>query len=292
MRVNPDHNLGMLAALNRATKAENVALRELGSGKRIQRPSDDPAGMAALVEVQATDSTTTQYLSTIKALRSQMQASDSSLGSVTTALNRALELGVRGGTGTLSDSDRQAVASELDGITDQLLELANTSSQGVYLFAGTSTTSRAFAKVGNAITYQGSGHSNEVAISDGVSVDTNLAGSTVFGSDQSGLFSTMAGLSNAIRNNDPVDSALDSLKQVQDLVSKARVLYGNSLNQIDGSESILSERHLQLAQQETELAGSDLADVATRLSAAETSRSALLATLAKGSQVNLFDFLS
>lgn len=291
MRVNPDHNFGMMSALERVTSSENAVLRELSSGKKIQRPSDDPAGMAALVEVQATDSTTTQYLNTIKAVRSQMQAADSSLNSATIALERAISLGVRGTTGTLSDSDRAAVASELDGISDQLLEIANTSSQGIYLFAGTSTTIEPFSKTGNAVTYQGSLHDNQIAIGEGVSIESNIAGNVIFGDDATGIFASLASLATQIRNGDPIDIPMAALQGQQVQMSTSRVLYGNALNQIDSSELMLNERHLQLAQQETDLAGSDLADVAIRLSSAETARSALLATMSKGSQLSLFDFL-
>jgi len=291
MRVNPDHNSSMLAALERVTESQNTVLQELSSGKKIQRPSDDPAGMAALVEVQASDSTTTQYLSTISALRSQTQAADSSLNSATLLLERALSLGVRGGTGTLSDSDREAIACELDGISTQLRGIGNSTIQGIYLFSGSSTTTTPFVTSGGQVTYQGSNHSNEVAIGDGVKVEANIAGSDVFGDDVTGAFATLTKVAQAIRNQTSVDSALDDLRNAQQKVSGARVICGNALNQIDSTEAMLNERHLQFAQQETDLAGSDLADVATRLSAAETARSALLSTIARGNALNLFDLL-
>jgi flagellar hook-associated protein 3 FlgL len=291
MRVNPDLRSGMIDALQRVTASESIVLRQLSSGKKIQSPSDDPAGMAALIQVQANDSSTQQYLSTIKAIRSQMQSADSSLNSVGIAIERALTLGVRGATGTMTDADREAVATEIDGVTDQLLELANSSQQGTYLFSGTATTTKPFTKSGNNVVYQGSGSSNEIAVGEGYTITNNVPGSSVFGDDGSGLFSSIEKLSTAIRTNGDVSGALDQLQAARENVSSARVVYGNSLNQIDSAETLMNGRHLQLTQQETDIAGADLADAATRLVSSQTSRNALLAAIAKTDQSSLFDYL-
>lgn len=291
MRVNPDLNSGLLAALQRATQTESNVLGQLASGKKIQKPSDDPAGLAALVEVQSGSSNAEQYLSNIAAIRSQMQAADSSLNSAMLAIERALTLGVRGATGTLTDSDRESVASELDGLSDQLLEIANSSSQGVYLFAGTASTDKPFVQTGTAITYEGRDQSNDVAIGDGFWIRTNLSGTTVFGNDTNGLFASMKNMATALRTGGGITAAIDSLRAARDQVSTARVVYGNSLNQIDSSELMMNERKLQLAQQETDIAGVDLADAATQLSSAITSRNALLSTISKATGTSLFDYV-
>src|SRR3954447_19112653 len=115
MRVNPDYQSGLLAALERTTETQDKVLKQLSSGRKIQTPSDDPAGTAALIEVQAGDSQTQQFVANISAMRTRMSAADSALNSVSIALQRAATLGVEGATGTLSDSDRQALATELSG---------------------------------------------------------------------------------------------------------------------------------------------------------------------------------
>src|SRR3954466_1449681 len=140
MRVNPDSNAALLAALERVSQDQQSVLKQLSSGLRVQTPSDDPAAAAALVNIQADDAQTQQYVSNVKSMQTHMQAADSALNSVMLALQRAVTLGIEGATGTLSDSDRNAVATELSGIKDELLELANSSLQGTYLFAGTAVS--------------------------------------------------------------------------------------------------------------------------------------------------------
>ncbi|HET9696589.1 MAG TPA: flagellar hook-associated protein FlgL [Terriglobales bacterium] len=292
MRVNPDHHSSMLAALERVGKSEETVLAQLGSGRKIQKPSDDPAGLAALVNVQASSARSEQYLKNISAVRSQMQAADSSLSSVVTAVERALALGVGGANGTLNDSGRQSVATELEGIRDQLLELGNSSSQGMYFFAGTATTVKPFREVAGNVIYSGSEQGNQIVMGEGYSVTMNVPGTQIFGDDSNGIFASIQKLADAVRNNGDVTAALDAVSKARDGVSKARVVYGNSLNRIEGTKNTMKERQLQLFQQETEIAGADLAEVASQLSSAITSRSALLAAIGKADSLSLFDYLT
>ncbi len=291
MRVNPDHHSSMLAALERVGKSEETVLEQLSSGRKIQKPSDDPAGLAALVNVQASSARSEQYLKNISAVRSQMQAADSSLSSVITALVRALSLGVGGANGTLNDSGRESVATELEGIREQLVELGNSSSQGMYFFAGTATTTKPFQEVAGDISYSGSDHGNQVVMGEGYSVTMNLPGTQIFGDDSSGIFASIQNLADAVRSNGDVTAALDAVSKARDAVSTARVVYGNSLNRIESMQNTMKERQLQLSQQETDIAGADLAEVASQLSSTIKSRSALLAAIGKADSLTLFDYL-
>jgi flagellar hook-associated protein 3 FlgL len=293
MRVNPNTAPDLLASLQRISGDENSVLKQLGSGKRIEQPSDDPAGMAALVQLQASDENTQQYLRNVSAVRSRMQVSDSTLSSATIDLQRALTLGVEGGTGTLNDSNRNSVAIEIEGIANHMLDLANSSLAGTYLFAGTASTTKPFqAATAGLIEYQGSDSTNEIQVGEGLWIGTGVGGQRIFGADGSNVFDALKGLADAVRGAGDVTTAIATLRGSADQLSSARVNYGNALNQLDSAELVMNERHIQLAQQETELAGADVAELLTHLSSAETARNALLATIGKSNDVNLFDYLT
>src|SRR4051812_3496511 len=115
MRVNPNLTPHLLSSLQRVTADENSALLQLASGKRVQNPSDDPAGMATVVQLQSMDANNKQYLRNVSAVRSNMQYADSMLSSSVTDMERAVSLGVRGATGTMNPADREAIAQEIDG---------------------------------------------------------------------------------------------------------------------------------------------------------------------------------
>ena len=112
------------------------ALQEnLTSGKRVVRASDDPTS-AAIAERSLTR--LSRIATDQRALASQTDAiavAESTLGSVTDALQRFRELVVSAGNGVHSANERKAIAGELQGLREQVLALANTKdSNGLPLF--------------------------------------------------------------------------------------------------------------------------------------------------------------
>jgi flagellar hook-associated protein 3 FlgL len=81
-----------------------------------------------------------QYVQSANSLNSQFKTADSTLSTMVTSLNRAVSLRVEAGNGALSAQNQQSIAQEAQGVLDQLVQLANTSFNGSYLFAGTNTT--------------------------------------------------------------------------------------------------------------------------------------------------------
>lgn len=112
------------------------ALQEnLTSGKRVLRASDDPTS-AAMAERALTR--LSRIATDQRALETQKGAitvAESTLGSVTDALQRFRELVVSAGSGVHSSSERQAIAGEMQGLREQIFDLANTKdSNGQPLF--------------------------------------------------------------------------------------------------------------------------------------------------------------
>jgi len=292
MRVNPDHTSGLLIALQRINADEGSVLRQIASGKRIENPSDDPAGIAALAQLQSADANSQQFVRNISSVRTYMQMSDSTLNSVVLDLERAVSLGVRGANSTMTPVDRNALALEIEGINAHLVDLANSSLQGTFLFAGTSSTTEPFLSSSGSVKYQGNANTNQVQIGEGLWIPTSVSGDQVFGADGTNAFDALQSLVAAVQSGGDVESAISAVSSHRDQVSAARVIYGNSLNQLDSAELVMNQRHIQLAQQETELAGTDMAEAATNLSSAETARNAVLATIAKAGATSLFDYLT
>jgi len=294
MRVNPQMAPDLLAALDRVSSAEQKVLTQMSSGLKIETPSDDPAGAAALVEVQADDDQNQQYVANVNGMQMQMQAADSALSSVGSALQRALSLAVEGGSATLSDSDRSAIANELSGIKDQLLELSNSTLQGVYLFAGTSSSAAAYiadTSSPSGIAYQGNSNSNQVEVGNNYYINANVPGSSIFGDGTNGVFKAMSDLISAVQNNSGIDSATAAINTAINQVSTARVQYGNAMNQLTSSQGILNNEHVQFQQQISNLSATDMAQAASEFATAENSRNALLDVIAKANGTDLFDYL-
>ncbi len=294
MRVNPNPMPDLLAALNRTRQDTQESLLELSTGRRVNQPSDDPAAAASLVQNHDQATFTARYLQSLSSIQGQFQTADSALNSVILTLQRALTLGIEGANGTLSDADRAAIASELQGIQDQLVSLANTSFQGGPLFAGTLTSSPPFVKDNTApsgVRYDGNDAVNNVQIGDNYQIAGNKPGSQLFIAPGHDVFQAMTGLIQAMQSNSGFDTAITSLRDAFNYISSQRVFYGNNMNQAQAQTTSLGTVKVQLSQQENTLAASDIEAAASRLVNSQAATNATLAAVGKISQLSLFDFL-
>lgn len=296
MRFNPDPSGDILAAIAQSQLAEETALQQLASGKRVNRPSDDPAAAAGLIQNHAASATDDRYLQSVSSVRSLLQTADSSLSSVTTSLQHAITLGVEGANGTESQANRAELAQELSGIRDQVLQISNLSYQGTYVFGGTATTNPPFIKDSadpSGIRYVGNDKVNTVAIGPSEQVQMNVPGSQLFSATGNSIFQNLQDLITSLNNGDTaaISSTTVQLRSALDYFSQQRVTFGNSVNQLDAQEQFLNQDKVQLSSLENSLVAANLDKAATDLSQAQTAHNAALAAAAKVLPVSLLDYL-
>jgi len=293
MRVNPNPANDILAAIQTTQAQEQTALLQLSSGKRVNTPSDDPSASASEIRNQATEARIDQYLQSVSSLQAQMQTADSTLNSVVTTLNQAVSLGVEATNGTLSDSNKAQIQQQIQGIIGSVVQLANTSFQGAYLFAGTNTTEQPFTEGAGGVTYSGNAGSNSVAIADGRSLQSSVPGSQLFQQPGSDVFGSLQQLSTALQSGtaDDINTATAAVSAALNYLSGQRVFYGTALNQLNDDQTNLNQVTVNLKSQDNSLVGADPTKVATQLSQAETAHQAALAAAAKILPESLLDFL-
>ncbi len=240
MRVNPNMQTDMLFYLQASQNQEQTAIEQLATGLRVNVPSDDPAAAAANLVNNAALGADDQFVQNIDSVQQTMTSADSTLSSVITQLTQAISLGVEGGDGTLSDSDRQAIAQQVSNIKNQIFSLANTSFEGVYLFGGTATSSAPFVEDSSSssgVQYAGNEQSNQIQIGEGQQVATSVPGDQLFGSGDTGVFGSLQTLINALQSGSSSDigTATVQLRTAFDGVNTSRVIYGNTSEQPDGA---------------------------------------------------------
>lgn len=118
--------------------------RELSTGKRIHRASDDPVGTTLLLKYKTDIAEAEQYKKNIQDGLGWMEVTESSLMNVKEILQRVRELTVRGGNGTNTPEDTQKIKSEVDELVKELLVLGNATNAGRYIFSGLETDTKLF----------------------------------------------------------------------------------------------------------------------------------------------------
>jgi flagellar hook-associated protein 3 FlgL len=294
MRVNPNPMPDLLAALNQTELQEQQASLEISTGLSVNKPSDNPAAAALLVENNDEATFTSGYLQSISAVQGQLSTASSTLSSVTTELQQAISLGVEADGGTLSASDQAAIAVQLQGIQSQLVSLANTTYEGNYVFAGTDTNTAPYVvdnSSSSGVDYVGNSDVNEVSIGNGYKIAVNVPGSQLFSASGNDVFLAINNIITAVQTNTGIGTAVNAVTAASSYLSAQTVFYGNATDQTQSQTTYLDAAKLQISQQQTTLGGADMAAEATDLSQAETDSQATLDAISKLTQNNLFSYL-
>jgi flagellar hook-associated protein 3 FlgL len=138
-------------------QSELISLQsQMTTGKRVAVASDDPAAAARAERAMASVGRTAASQRAVDASKNSMSQVESSLGDATDLLQSARELIVSAGNGAYTDSDRQSIAKQLQGVRAQLLAIANQGNgAGAYLFGGQSQAQQPFVDAPGGVKYAG-----------------------------------------------------------------------------------------------------------------------------------------
>jgi flagellin-like hook-associated protein FlgL len=112
------------------------ANEEASSGRRLHRPSDDPAGTRRVLDLRGALSSLEQFKGQRVVTTSLLEGTDTALQNVETLLLSAKGLALRGVNDTLGPDQRATLASAVGGLLQQAIALGNSDVNGRYLFAG------------------------------------------------------------------------------------------------------------------------------------------------------------
>lgn len=293
MRVNPDPYPDLLAAVAQTQQQINTDEQQIASGQSVNVPSDNPAADATLIQNADQTSQADQFQRSIGGIQGEMQNADSALNSVVTALQQAISLGVEGANGTVNASDRAALVTQVQGIQNQLLSLANLTYQGNYVFAGTATQTTPYvldATSPSGVTYQGNSGVNRVTLGSHFSLQTNLSGSQLFSSGTD-MFQSIQDLITSLQSGTGIGTAVTEVSNAMNSVDTQSVFYGNALNQLNSQQTYLSSETTQLAQEQNTVGATNITAVISNLTTSQTALQAALEAIGQTAQINLFDYL-
>lgn len=288
-----------LLDLQRTKERLAVTQREISTGKRLNSPTDDPAGAALVVDFNASIEANAQYIKQIDGALSFLQGSESAVSSVIDSLQRALELGVQGLPGNGNGTAMANIAPELDSIRSNIISLSNTVEQGKYVFAGTRTLTQPFSgPSAGPITYAGNSGIITSDVSASSTVDLNLPGDALFfgpGGQGSAtdLFKQVTDLRDAMQagNTANVQTAYTNLRAILTRLVSAQTDLGGRQAGISALKESTSSYNLVLQGILNSVQDTDLPDAITRQSNDQITQQITLNSMAKVGKTNLFDFL-
>lgn len=248
---------------------------QMSTGKRVNRASDDPVAASQAVVLSQAQAQNSQYATARTFATQRVSIEEKTLSQVTTAIQSAQEKIVYAGNGTLSDDDRASLATDLEGIRDQILNLANsTDGNGRYIFAGYKTDAAPFDADG---TYNGGAENVQQQVDSARTMVIGHTGNLVFDKDpasastdaDSNIFVALNKVIDALKtpvgddeslkavSSEAIDRANRSMKGALNNVLTVRAELGTQLNELDKLDSLGDDRALAQTQQMSNLVDVD-----------------------------------
>ncbi|HDZ47888.1 hypothetical protein LCGC14_0150830 [marine sediment metagenome] len=176
------------ASMNRQQSDLMRVSQQIASGRRVVNPSDDPQAASRAVGVDQSLAINEQYTDARTSARNSLAQTESIINSVSDAITKAKTLLIQASSDTLSDVDRESIASELKGVYETLLGQANaTDGNGRYLFGGYKDNAPPFVKDADGnVQYQGDSNAREQRVDASRLMPVAENGETIFKSVPSG----------------------------------------------------------------------------------------------------------
>lgn len=285
--------------LNRITRRLFALQEELATGQKVNSPSDDPLAARRAVSIQTQIGINQQYITNISTASPQLTESSSSIQTVISILQRVNELTIEGANGTLSQTQLDQIAVEVDQLLENVLTEANHETNGRYIFAGTRTLSTPFVATrdGNgritAVTYNGNDETIEIQAAAGALVQINESGVNAFQSDQD-VFQLLIDIRDNLYAGDQAalqGQRLAELKTALEQLLASLAKLGAVENRLDRMTINLEDNVTELQDTLSDNIDADYAQTVLNLNAQTNAYTAALNATARVIQPSLLDFI-
>jgi flagellar hook-associated protein 3 FlgL len=264
---------------------------EISSGKKLNKPSDDPSGMMMALRVHSRIERNTQYGRNIEDGLGRLGIAENVLNDVKNLVIRARDLAIKGNDATFNSQDRSIIAIEVDQLLEHLLNLANKESVEGYVFGGTRTETtpfQAFRDDQNKITsvLPNGNIAAKVArvVGDDATVEVSAdSNGILYGTGD--LFETLIELRDGLNGSNPdqIGESMGRLSNefIDNIVGLIGEIGTRASYMLD-RKSELDDDFVQFSEQLSEIEDTDFADAMLQLS---QSLAAYEAALLAGTQV-------
>lgn len=287
MRVNPDYVTNIVGSLNQVTASEQTLTEELSTGVTVNSLSDNPAAAGQNVLLTSQLNAEDTFSQTASSVESLLQVGDSALGNVVSQLTAAISLATQAINGTQNPSNEQSIATQLTGIRDEVVSLANSSYVGQYIFAGSQGNAAPFSinttTSPATVTYNGDSNVSYVQTPSGQQIQTNIPGNQIFTAAGANVLGTLNNLIADFSSGTPAATSsadLTSLNTALNYVSQQRVVLDDSITRLTAAGNYSTSESTQLQSAQDSLIQTNTAQVASQFSSAETQQAALTQVIA------------
>jgi flagellar hook-associated protein 3 FlgL len=293
--------------LNGLTTIENniaQASNQVSSGLQISVASDAPDQIGTLLQLRANQAQNTQIQSNLTLATTNAQSADSALSSSIMLLQTATTLATQAATGTSDGTTRASLATQVQGILQQMVSNSQTNVQGVYIFGGDAGTPQYTydpTQANPVVTQQTTASTNQIQNPAGGTIPASLTAQQIF-DDQDpstglpaadNVFNALNTLVTALNANDTagITSSISLLQAASVHLNDSDSFYGDLEDQLQSASSFSSNYNVQLQTQIGAIQDADIPTAATELTQDNTQLQAAMQMEGQLPHTSLFSFL-
>ena len=247
-----------LSDINKNLKILQNIQKQLTTGNRINKPSDDPVGIITTIKLKQGIQTTDQYQVNLKDGKSKLTMIENSLSNVDDLLNEILGLS-SDITSSTTSAQIPTVVKEINGLLEEVYLEANTKHLGRYIFGGQETGNQPYiaqyspsgtiTSVTRNLIYDGTTIIRGIddptyqTMAEGYDMQVNISGSRPFMPNGEGetndVFDTLIRLRDSINNND-MSTAKNIMRELSDEIDNVIVqetVVGERIQRLEVRES-------------------------------------------------------
>jgi len=291
--------------------------QQSATGKQMNRPSDNPAGIRPVLSYRVQGLATDRYMDHIAVAGGEMAVQDSSLDQVENIMAAAKETLIAARNGGANEMDLDTYADRVSQLFDEMLQAANMQSSGKFVYAGYQEATTPFTvNTGfdpdaynpddpstRAVAYHGDSNAKSVEIAPEKRIQTALTGNELFlgDADNDGvldaegvdLFSTLRNVEAAIRSGDDaaMNEGLDNLERGADQARSLRSRMGNNAWRIERAGRHMNAAAIEVKEIISSYEDADVLEVFSNLVQHETAFEAALNVTSRVSRLSILDFM-
>ncbi|PYI51177.1 flagellar hook-associated protein FlgL [Paenibacillus flagellatus] len=287
-------NTQLLRNLNNNMVRSEMYQNQLATGRRINKPSDDPVGISFAMRYRSELSANDQYQDNADGAISFLTYTDTMMDQAGSVVQRLRELAVNMSNGTHPQQSLDIAAQEVQQLYEQMVDIGNSQFNGKYVFNGQKTDLKPYT-LEKAQDEPSDDGIIQFEIGAGVRIPINVTGNKVFGlpTDEDNMYRIMNEFTEALKtgNFDGINSAIGKIDSRMTKMLDVRSDIGAKTNRVELASERLKDISLNVSELQSKTEDADMSIVITNLKMNENVYQASLSAGSKLIQPSLVDFL-
>ena len=284
-----------VSAMNRTLGGMDRVERQLSSGRRFERPGEDPEAAARVLRIGRKQGDIKTYTDNVEAGRGMLSRAESAVVALTGVMNSARSLALKM-SDSFYDGERTGQVNLADGLIDPALDLLNTTYDDMYLFGGHQNDQPPYGLDNQgAPQFGGDNGLMRLDVSDGAVSVVTIDAERHFNGGAGG--ENIMELLVELRQQMSVDSqggvaaTLDRFETAVAQLSQTTSQIGTLYQRLDVHENVNEVQDVELERLRSIIEDTNYADAAATMSLRQTAYQASLAATSRVQGMSLLNFM-